>query len=95
MNVPNIPVALFPLGNVVASASALQALTHEEMQSALRRHQGGDWGDLIDEDKAENNSALLEGRRIMSLYTTDDGQQFWILTEADRSTTTIFLPEEY
>jgi len=90
-----MPIALFELGRVVASSIAMESLTHEEMTAALRRHKAGDWGDLTDEDKAENNTALMEGRRIMSLYSTPDGQQFWILTEANRSTTTIFLPEEY
>lgn len=88
-------IGLFRLGNIVASASAMFELTHEEMVSGLRRHQSGDWGDLLSHDQAENTSALLEGRRIMSLYTTTKGKKFWIITEADRSLTTVLLPEDY
>ena len=90
-----IPMELFPLGNIVATASAVDALTHEEMVSGLRRHQSGDWGDLQDDDLAGNASALVEGRRIMSLYTTANGKQFWIITESDRAATTIALAEDY
>lgn len=95
MSAPGIPIGLFPLGNIVASASALQSLTHEEMIGGLRRHQSGDWGDLYSDEQEENTSALAEGRRIMSLYTTAKGQQFWVFTAADRSKTTVFLPEDY
>jgi hypothetical protein len=95
MSAPNIPLGLFRLGNLVATASAMESLTHEEMVSGLRRHQSGDWGDLQSDDQAENSSALLEGRRLMSRYTTAKGKQFWIITEADRSATTVLLPEDY
>lgn len=95
MSIPAIPMGLFPLGNIVATANAMDALTHEEMVSGLRRHQSGDWGDLQDDDLAENASALVEERRILSLYTTANGKQFWIITEADRSATTVLLPEDY
>jgi hypothetical protein len=95
MSAPDIPLGLFQLGNLVATASAMHTLTHEEMVSGLRRHQSGDWGDLQSNDQAENSSALLEGRRLMSLYTTASGKQFWIITEADRSATTVLLPEDY
>ena len=95
MSTPAIPMGLFPLGNIVATASAMYALSHEEMVSGLRRHQSGDWGDLQKDDQAENASALLKGRRILSLYTSATGTQFWIITEADRSATTVLLPEDY
>lgn len=95
MRAPGIPIGLFRLGNMVASASALHSLTHEEMIEGLRRHQRGDWGDLQSDDQAENTSALAEGRRIMSLYTTAKGRQFWVFTTADRSETTVFHPEDY
>ena len=83
MKVPGIPIGLFPLGNLVASAIALRTLTHEEMIAGLRRHQSGDWGDLTEADKTENTSALTEGRRIMSLFTTVNGTPFWVCTEAE------------
>jgi hypothetical protein len=90
-----IPMGLFQLGNLVATSNALQSLTHEEMITALRRHQSGDWGDLTDADKAANNTALIDGSRILSHYHTANGTSFWIITEADRSATTVLLPEDY
>jgi hypothetical protein len=60
----------------------------------LRRHVRGDWGDLDLADKAANETALKHGGRILSAYDTQGGR-LWIITEADRSVTTILLPEEY
>ena len=62
---------------------------------ALRRHVYGDWGDLDDEDKAENEFSVENGYRILSSYTSSNGIKFWVITEADRSATTVLLPEEY
>jgi hypothetical protein len=95
MSAKAIPMGLFQLGNLVATPNALRSLTHEEMIVALRRHQSGDWGDLTDTDKAENNTAMVEGCRILSLYHTNNGTKFWMITEADRSRTTVLLPEDY
>ena len=88
-------IARFKVGRIVATPSALAQLSSEDILIGVRRHQSGDWGDLQDDDLAGNASALVEGRRIMSLYTTANGKQFWIITEGDRSTTTIALPEDY
>lgn len=60
----------------------------------LARHMTGDWGDLSDDDKAENELSLEEGFRLFSAYDTSAGR-LWIITEADRSATTLLLPEEY
>jgi len=60
----------------------------------VQRHMSGDWGDLSAEDKAENELSLREGFRILSAYELE-GQRYWIITEADRSVTTILLPQEY
>lgn len=94
--------AKFPLGNVVASPGALKALTRlagENWRVLLReyldRHQSGDCGDLSAEDKAENELWEEKGLRILSAYHLKDGTKIWIITEADRSATTILLPEEY
>ena len=62
---------------------------------SLRRHLAGDWGELCDEDRVMNESALLEGERLFSAYTKDGVPPIWIITECDRSVTTILFPDEY
>lgn len=84
---------LFPLGQVVATPGALDLDTN--FHPFLCRHQCGDWGDLDVQDQAENNFSVENGLRILSAYHTPEGAKFWIVTEADRSTTTILLPSEY
>ena len=61
----------------------------------LQRHVAGDWGEVCAEDKQSNDHALVEGTRILSAYRAADGTKFWIITEADRSVTTVLLPEDY
>ena len=61
----------------------------------LLRHVTGDWGDLEDEDKKENELSVREGFRILSSYNLETGAKVWIITEWDRSVTTVLLPEEY
>ena len=87
----------FPLGRVVATPGALSALEKAEQDPAefLDRHVNGDWGEVTDADKQENELSVEQGLRILSAYTTSAGDTIWILTEADRSATTILLPEEY
>jgi hypothetical protein len=87
--------ARFPLGRVVITSHA-QGLLHEvDITRGLMRHMRGDWGDLCEEDKAENELSLREGFRILSSYRDRRDTKFWIITEADRSATTILLPEDY
>lgn len=89
---------LFPLGQVVATPDALAALEEadESATPLLQRHQHGDWGNLCDEDRQLNDEAVKDGSRILSSYVLEaTGQKFWIITEADRSSTTILLPENY
>ena len=89
---------LFPLGQVVATPSALAALEKAGQQPLdfLARHVHGDWGDLCDEDRNENLLSLEQGFRLLSSYRTCAGDtKVWVITEADRSVTTILLPEEY
>ena len=62
---------------------------------SLKRHLNGDWGELSEEDKKENDLSLVEGFRILSAYRHKDGTKIWIITEADRFMTTILFPEEY
>ena len=85
------------LGLIVSTPGALKALeeAHEEAWTFLRRHVDGDWGDIPPEDREENELSLKEGFRILSAYTLSTGITIWIITEADRSATTILLPEEY
>ena len=90
--------ARFQLGQVVATPGALEALGRAGVTPLrlLGRHEIGDWGDLSDEDTAENEVSLKEGFRLLSSYKLPDtGQKIWIITEADRSATTILLPSEY
>ena len=88
---------LFPLGQTVATPGALQALedSGQSPLEFLRRHQSGDWGEVDREDAAENELSLCEGFRLLSAYSTNKGVKIWVITEADRSATTILLPEEY
>ena len=88
---------LFPLGHVVATPGALEALAQSGQSPAefLERHARGDWGLICDEDKQANEDALKDGTRILSAYKTNLGLTVWCLTEADRSSTCILLPDEY
>ena len=87
----------FPLGRVVATPGALRALEEAGQLPAefLDRHVNGDWGDVPEEDKQENEFSVERRLRILSSYTTSAGEKIWIITEADRSHTIILLPEEY
>jgi len=89
------PVQRFPLGKIVITPGALKALTGEDVLGALGRHVVGDWGELCPEDLAENERSLREGFRLFSSYRSPSGVKFWIITEADRSSTCVLLPEEY
>ena len=89
--------ARFPLGQVVATPGALAVLTEagQSPSGFLRRHANGDWGDVDSEDQQANENALLNGERLLSAYRTNRGVRLWVITEADRSVTTLLLPEEY
>jgi hypothetical protein len=88
---------LFPLGRIVATPGALAALERAKQPPAcfVSRHASGDWGELELADVAENESSVAHGFRLLSRYRTDAGDRLWIITEADRSATTLLLPEEY
>lgn len=85
----------FPLGRLLVTPGSLNKLTQLEIQAAICRHSQGDWGDVPPEDREENELSLREGFRLLSAYRTPGGTKFWIITEADRSATTVLLPEEY
>lgn len=86
---------LFPLGRLIITTNAQEQLNPEDYVTALTRHVRGDWGNVCDQDREENEWSLRHGARLLSVYTDRDGQTFWIITEADRSATTILLPEDY
>ena len=65
------------------------------VMSSLTRHRSGDWGNLTDEDKQENELSLKAGYRLLSAYESEGLPKIWIITEADRSATTILFPDEY
>lgn len=87
----------FPLGQTLATPGALAALERAAQSPAhyIARHHAGDWGNLCPEDIQENELGLEHGFRLMSSYTLPTDVKIWIITEADRSATTILLPSEY
>jgi len=86
--------AKFDLGRVVMTRNAAGVLPAGAVQMALARHAAGEWGEVCPEDAAENELSLREGLRLLSVYRAGD-TKFWIITEADRSATTVLLPEDY
>jgi hypothetical protein len=90
-------VARFALGQTVITPGAEEAvqLAGQTAIEFLRRHMSGDWGELSDDDIKENELSLEQGFRLLSRYETTNGERLWIITEADRSATTILLPIEY
>ncbi len=85
---------LFPLGRVVITATAQAVIPPALVSISIARHESGDDGDLDAEDKQINKDALKHGGRIFSAYETPQKKKFWIITEADRSVTTVLLPED-
>jgi hypothetical protein len=90
----NSPQPKFKLGQVVITGNAAQQLDTIAVHEALRRHAAGDWGDICPDDACENELSLKEGFRLLSAYGTAE-RRFWVITEADRSATTILMPEDY
>ena len=90
----------FPLGQLVMTRGVNDMVAADEafakfITESLNRHVKGDWGELGDEDRAENDLSLKEGFRILSAYESGELPKIWIITEADRSATTILFPDEY
>lgn len=88
---------LLNLGRTVATPGALAALeeAHESGAWYLHRHQCADWGDLSPDDWTANDAALREGSRVLSAYQLGTGEKLWIITEWNRSVTTLLLPDDY
>lgn len=89
------PKRCIPLGRLVITAGAQATLDPTDVSDAVDRHAAGDWGNVCDEDKASNDEAVRTAERLLSAYRDRGGTDFWIITEWDRSVTTILLPEEY
>ena len=87
----------FEPGEITATPGALDAFVEagESPLDYLLRHLSGDWGDLDEEDKQENERAVKDGFRILSSYVLASSVKVWVITEADRSATTLLLPDEY
>lgn len=83
------------LGRLVATPNALNHVPADEIAAALQRHISKDWGEVDEEDRKENDRALRCGFRILSAYVSRAGVRFWIITEADRSSTCVLLPADY
>lgn len=88
-------IAKFQLGQIVATPNLLETIPEDDQMIALNRHAQCDWGEVEEEDRLANNNALQHGERILSVYRSKYGVKFWIITEADRSVTTLLLPEDY
>ena len=84
-------VLSFQLGRVVITPNALDQLTPGDIQRGLQRHQAGDWGELDEHDRQENDTALRTGLRLLSAYRAASGVTFWIITESGRSATNVEL----
>jgi hypothetical protein len=82
------------LGRLLATPGVLAAVPADQLLSVVCRHAAGDWGELCDEDQQANEDALACGARLLSVYIVES-VKVWVITEADRSVTTVLLPEEY
>jgi hypothetical protein len=87
----------FPLGQLLTTPGALESAKQsgDDLLALIRRHMQGDWGDLCADDVLENEFSLQNGLRLLSAYRLRNGTKIWVITEADRSATTVLLPEEY
>ncbi len=85
----------FNPGRLMITRNAKDVLPRVEIDAAINRHLSGDWGDVCQSDWQLNEDALKKGDRLMSVYHTQDGEKFWIITESDRSATTVLLPSDY
>jgi hypothetical protein len=89
-------VSVLKLGRLVATRNAIETIPPDDIKQALTRYMAGDWGITSQDGSALNNKAIETGDdRILAVYNSSDGRKFWIITEHDRSFTTILLPGEY
>jgi hypothetical protein len=83
------------LGHLVITGNALDLISLNDFETAVRRHSSKDWGDIGSEDRMLNDIAVASGGHLFSSYTSTSGVRFWLITEADRSVTTLLLPDNY
>lgn len=97
MAIESEAMSKFSIGHMYATPAAFEAIGRAGLhpRTLLDRHQAGDWGDVDEEDKRANDTALKIKARLLSAYILAGGVKIWIITEADRSSTTILLPDEY
>lgn len=97
MNLPNHAGPRFKLGWIFATPAALEALAQARVSiiDLLIRHVRGDWGDLPESDRQQNELSVEAGLRLLSNYVLPTGQAVWVITEWDRSATTFLLPGDY
>lgn len=95
METKQTEVRRFPLGLLSVSRNALHSVDRLDLLRGVERHASGDWGDVCEADREENELSLHEGFRLLSVYHDRNGVKFWVITEADRSATTVLLPEDY
>ncbi len=94
-NIYHIGEQTFPLGDMYVTAAVDRTLDPADIQAALVRHARGDWGDVCEDDRKENELSLVGGFRLFSVYHDRNGVKFWIITERDRSVTTVLFPDDY
>ena len=94
-SVPSNRATRFELGRKAITPGVNAQLHPIEILRALDRHASGDWGELCPDDQQTNEDAIKNGTRLFSAYRSTKGVRFWVITEADRSATTVLLPEEY
>ena len=85
----------FELGTIVFTPAVAETLTQHEVGAAIGRHSRGDWGNVSPDDWRENDASVQLGLRLISTYETSDGTEFLVITESDRSATTVLFPHEY
>jgi len=90
-----LATAKFRLGKIVSTPNALEQLTQDDILRAIGRHQAGDWGDVDEHDRAENELSLAQCARLWSAYHAANGVKFWLITEANSQFTTVLMPEDY
>ena len=95
MTTTTLPIAKFRLGKIVSTPNALEQLTQEDILMGIQRHQAGDWGDMDEHGRDENELSLKLGMRLWSVYHAANGVKFWLITETNRRHTTVLLPEDY
>jgi len=87
--------ARFPLGELYVTTAADRTLGPAAIARGLARHAEGDWGDVSADDRAANERGIIHGERLHSVYRDGKNVEFWVITEWDRSTTTVLLPDDY